>query len=649
MTYLNSFVLIYPSFWFYAVWLLWSVGLILGSAGIGNWVLKKSGFLFVAPLTEWLISIGLGGVVLSYMVFIAAVCHGLNAVYLWSLNIVWCLSGFVWGLKRWRDFRTLNAVKPQGLGGWLVVGILGITVALNLVTVLTPAVDWDGLAYHLALPKIYLFQNGFVFRPDIFHNLFPQFTEMLYLLGLWLPYGMGAKTVHFGFGLLAALTLLALGQEQGWRNTAWLAVLVFYNQFIVHVESGTAFIDLTGAAYIALALLAFVNARRSAVSLRWFYLGVFFLGVNAATRWHGVVILELGLVLTGILFIGWNPFKNNLGRKWSWTIFLGHLPVLPYIMRAWLQGGNPVWPLAFTWFGGANWNLELARHLALFHQQFAGVRHDILGFVFLPYDFLIHGDKFGVGGDYLRGPFLGIIMLIAVWFMWGKKRASAAGDVLDRFSIAPRLAVGIGFVFVGIWFFSSPQVRFLLSLFPVIAWLAIGGLRQLWLENTSVFRRLVFVIAALLLLATHPPFHRYTITQIKVMLGKIRPEIYLTREHAHYPACVWLNQNVKPDETVLLFGENRGFYLDVPYLWGDPTVQAVVDYRTLQTDDDLEKHLHTLGVKWLLFRDDVYDAAYMNPELTRRVLAFARNRGRQVWASGAVRIFYFGNKRAFYQ
>ncbi len=639
MDFLQSVPVTYATPVFYLLAFLWLAGLVLGSLSLGSAILRRLGFFFHRTGAAWLAGIGVGLAMLSYLVFLAAACQVLNALVLWGLMGAWFLAGGIWLYRRVRCSYELPDLGFGSVWGRAALVLFGVVAFLNLIPALTPSIDWDGLAYHLALPKIYLQHGGFVFRPDIFHNLLPQFTEMLFTTGLWLPYGIGSKLIHWSLGLLAAMGLWSLGRERGWRLGAGLVALVFYFQCLVHIESGTAFIDLAGAAYVSLAMLAFYYARTQTSQPRWLYLGVFFLGVTAATKWHGLAILELGLVLAFWFQVRMAEPKTRL-RTVGWMLFWGHVPVLPYIVRAWVQGGNPVWPLGYGWFGGNGWSADMAQRFSTLMQQYATAHTGLVGWLRLPYDLLVHGETFGLGGADLRGPILAGLIVggLAVWsrFRLRRLRMVAAESHAWDFWIW----VGAGVSFVAFWFFSSPQVRFLLPLYPLGAWIAVETLQRLWLEHKGRSVRNLLAIAGVLLVAGHPPIHRSTLEQVKVLTGRLAPSGYITHEQAHYPACQWLNQHAQPGEKVLLFGENRGFYLDVPYLWGDPAMQCVVDFPTLKTPEALAARLEALGVKWLLVRNDVYGPEYLLPEYRERMLAAVQAYGRVVWLQAGVQVVY---------
>jgi len=628
----------YPSILFYLVLFIWMIGLLAGSLGVGRLLLRSFGFQANLLLTECLLGIGIGLALLSYIIFAASALHLLSNIFLGGVSCFWILAGLL-NLKKTRSTTviTLNsAIIRKPFSVFLLIFLLSY-ILLNLIVVLTPEVGWDGVAYHLALPKIYLQSGGFVFRPDIFHNLLPQFTEMLYLPGMLFPYGVAAKLVHFCLGLLAAGAVYAAARESGLRLSALLSAVIFYTQFLVHVESGTAFIDLSSAAYVGLALLAFQYVLKPGMPVRWMYLTLFMMGINAATKWHGLIMLALATFL--ILKKIWINNQQALEQKFKQSLSAlvwGSLPVLPYLARAWIIGGNPFWPLAFNFFGGKQWSAEAAQRTLETIHNFAGVCSGWLGLLRLPYDLVLHGDKFGVGGAELRWPLLGGILLGIIWLIWlRQKRTPAETPRSEHWGVWGAAA---GVIFLLFWFQSSPQIRFLLPLFPLAAWLAAKMLAMLWCVSGRA-GKIMAIAVGILFLAVHPPIHRDTYYQIKTILGLVPAETYCARYLQHYPACVYLNQHVQSNEQVLLFGENRGFYLDVKYFWGDPIQQKVIDYHTLKTPERLWARLQELGISWVLFRTDLYDENYLKPEIVHMMKTVLKQTGEERFKSGPVQVY----------
>jgi hypothetical protein len=583
--------------------LLWFGLLAAGCAGWGRWVLRRVGLVANEAVAEASLSLGLGLGLASYAVFALASLRLFTPLAL-SLLTLAAMSGVVWHLRLGCWLFRLRATKP-GVGGVLLAAYLLLLAMANLLPALTPAWDWDGVAYHLALPKIYLQAGGFVFRPDIYHNLFPQFTEMLFSLGFWSPFGVAAKLIHWGFGLLAAVAVFSLGRSSKLGMAAGLAAVFFYTQYLVHVESGTAFIDLATTAYLALALLSLrqdvassaVIPRAAPVGLRWHYLAALFAGMAAATKWHGLVLLAcLGVWQIAWVWQGGSNSCNAKLRQSAGIILWGALPVIPYFARAWMLGGNPVWPLGYSLFGGSWWDPEIDQVMTAFVANFAGQTKGWLGFLRLAWDLLSSGPAFGVGALQARLPLAGLFLVLAAggWLLLRKKSPTLRWPWLA-------LAVGLFVFFLAVWFFSSPQFRYLLPLFPLLAWLAAGVCQKLW-QVPGRWGKGWAILAAVLLLAVHPPLHRDTWEQVKVVTGFEQPGDFLNRRLNHYPACLYLNQTAKPGERVLLFNENRGFYLDADYLWGDPLNQIVINYRRLDSAAALRSRLQDLGVRWVLVR-----------------------------------------------
>ncbi|MEW6516281.1 MAG: hypothetical protein AB1439_05170 [candidate division FCPU426 bacterium] len=573
--------------------LLWFALLAAGSAGWGRLLLRQTGLQPSDVPAEAGLSLGLGLMLVSYAAFCLASLHLFTPLALGLLTAA-AMAGAYWHLRLgcwW-----LNA-RPEAAGPWalaLLAGLLFLAAA-NALGALTPAWDWDGVAYHLALPKIYLQAGGFVFRPDIYHNLFPQFTEMLFALGWWSPWGAAAKLVHFGFGLLAAAAVFSLARASRLGQAALLAAAFFYAQYLVHVESGTAFIDLATAAYAALALLSLRQAVSSGQA-GWHYLAALFAGTAAATKWHGLLLLAcLALWQAAwILKAEANTLRARL-RRIAGVLVWGSLPVLPYLVRAWAASGNPVWPLGYSLFGGRFWDADIDRLMTAFVAGFSGHTQGWLGFLLLPWDLLTAAQDFGVGAAQARLPLLGLLAALAggVWIL-----ANRQAKVRWPW---PLLGLALGLGFLATWFFSSPQFRYLLPLFPLLAWLAAAICSKLWLAPGRLGKAWA-VLAAALILAVHPPLHRDTLEQARTVAGLEAPADFLGRRLDHFSACEYLNHAVKPGERVLLFNENRGFYLDVDYLWGDPLNQNLINYRRLDTAQALRQRLDKLGVRWVLVR-----------------------------------------------
>ncbi|MBN1596469.1 hypothetical protein JW933_11140 [candidate division FCPU426 bacterium] len=618
--------------------IIWLAAVVIASLGVGCSLLRRLNLKGVQAVTESALALGLGLGILSYLVFLLSALHLLSYAALSVLTGLWIAVGFILIALLPPPPLIFEATLPMR-SRWcrLLLLFLSLHLLFNLLSALTPAWDWDGIAYHLALPKIYLQEGGFVFRPDIYHNLFPQMTEMLFLLGLVFPYGSAAKLIHFFFGILAALSVYSLGRENKFATTALLGAVVFYAQYLVHIESGTAFIDLATAAYTGLALLAMLQAYRSQIP-GWYYLSALMAGLAAATKWHGLILLAL--IASGLLLCLWLYKTAAAGRKLYWSagiILWGSLPVWPYLLRAWFLGRNPIWPLGYAFFGGRDWNSEAAGEMTAFVGNFAGVAKGWIGFLRLPYDLFMSGQAFGAGGPELRFPLLGgcILIIACAFLLWKKSRQCIRSSFLWKESAY--LIVSY-FLFLSIWFSSSPQIRYLLPLLPLLSFGAAWTLRRLWSEKS--WAKAAAIAAGALLFLVHPPIHRDTWEQVKVVFGATQPDRFLSSRLTHHMAVRFLNKAVADKERVLLFKENRGFYLDVDYLWGDPLNQAFIDYRRLDTPASLLNRLRELDVTWVLCRLDIqYDKKYYSPRILQLMEGLLNAVGKECYRDQHVAVY----------
>lgn len=223
----------------------------------------------------------------------------------------------------WPDYRALyrrlRRWRPKRPGRLVAVYVVGVGLAA-LLTALLPPVDWDGLFYHLAAPRLFIEQG--VIRPgfDVPHFNFPFLAEMLFSYAMLLAGDIAAKLVHTGYGLLlAGLVYLAAGRLLG-RAAAWPAVLVLLSMPMVPVLAGWAYNDLALAFYQVAALYALLRSRQemgesgpagAGLNLRWLALSGLLAGLALGLKYTGFVTpLTLGLLLlwwTGRGGVVWPP------------------------------------------------------------------------------------------------------------------------------------------------------------------------------------------------------------------------------------------------------------------------------------------------------------------------------------------------------
>lgn len=563
-------------------------------------------------LPKVLMALGLGSAFLSYSIFGLMIFGLFNGWSLAALLLVWLLVGLGAIFKKRAILSTwLEQASYMPRWYWWLAAALLVLALANLLPALMPSVDWDGVAYHLALPKIYWQHQGFVFRPDIFHNLFPQFMEMLYSIGLITAFGQPAKVIHFEFGLMAAAVVAVLAKQLKCPPLwAGLAMLLFYGQYIVHIESGTTFVELAYTFYFLLGLMGLLAYRDKPEQKLWLVAAMVMFGITAAIKWHGLIILALGWAAAIMMQMKVRPLESKpafLTRALGLGL-IGGLPVLPYVIRNLWYTGNPIWPLGYGLFGGPFMDAPLAESIRLLHLHYAGVGHEWIDFIKLPWNLLWQSEAFSVGAKEFKWPLLGSMLLLLISFSLAVKKTSPARNLkINWWSLAWG---GLVLIYLILWFASSAQFRFLLPLLPLWAIAVIKSLNTLWSRPHWQGKVITLVICGLLI-AVHPPVHRDTPEQIKVLMGLKTPDSYCSKRLPHYQGCQFLNRFMTTQDKVLLFGENRGYYLDQSYQWGDPQLQKVIDFSRIQTAAELAEILQTQKINWVLYHAEHYPENYL--------------------------------------
>lgn len=457
-----------------------------------------------------------------------------------------------------------------------------VFICLALV-VLVPALappsgsDWDSLAYHLAIPKLFVQHGGFYYIDFASHSNFPMLVEMLYTPALAMHEPAGAKMVHYLYGVLLVLAVVMLVRKHFNAKGAPLAALAIAGMPIVMWEATTAYIDLATALYtvVAVYLLLDYLDKSELRSLVWCGAAA---GFAASTKMTGLALipmLAVWLVVDHVVAAlrgrQAGTETGRYGRVFIHALVLcgvGLLVCSPWYIKSLIYTGNPVYPFFYSIFGGKDWTQELAHNYTMLQRHF-GVGHDFASFMFLPFDLTFYSTRFYD----TPGLFVGPILLVAVPLLlvarcWSRKLVG-----LLVFFIAQ----------LAIWFAFTQQSRYLIPAFAILAVIvAAVAYSDQRLRVTRVALYTVFAATALFgvwLTGFAIP------SATPVVLGYETADQYLSRTLPLYSAEEWINNNTPRDAKVALFGENRGFYLDRDYVWADWGHNARFTRKFASVDD----------------------------------------------------------------
>ena len=625
-------------------------------AGYGAWVLRMLGLGRNPEPLRWLYAIALGMGTLAYLV-LAAGLLGLLQVWvlgaLVAVGLALLLSG-QWSVVSGRTKTPTHPGTPapphphtsesqiERYAFLLIASLVGVLALTTLLAALKlpDGLDWDGLSYHLAAPKIYL-RAGRIFRIDYdSHTDFPATMEMLYTLGMGFAGASGGKLFHWAAGWLTAVAVGAWTMQfavQGRAVPRWVgpvATAAFAFMPVVLWEMGTAYIDLGTALFQFLAFTALVDGvaigqglgvrgkrleeRRSeeggsvfqpstlnpqlSTGVRSALLSGVLTGFALGTKY--TALLQFGLLGLGLLYL--LARSASCERKAALQAVIGFgaaslLVAAPWYLKNWIWVQNPVYPFAYSVFPHSfSWTPAAARAYSGEQHSF-GLRYEAapaLGKALelwnAPWNLAMHGRAFYINLRTLVGDRIG--SLGALWvgllplLFWCPKLPSRS-----------RWCLAYAGASLLMWLFLSQQVRYLVPVFSVLA--VVVALLPALLPS-----RLLRVAAGIFLgvaLALNVWMHSDVARPaIALAAGDFTEPEYLDAQLGGlYQAAGYVN-SLSPNARVGLYQETRGFYFDRDYVWANPLQNHLIPYESLKSGVELTEALRKLGITHVLINYD---------------------------------------------
>ncbi len=509
----------------------------------------------------------------------ALVIFALGALQLWSVGIfrliVACalLCGAAYPVRAgWPVPRFPRLSWDE----WAAVVLTGVILILTLVGACTPVTDWDGLSYHLEVPRMYLRHGGFYWIPFIHHSNFPFATEMLYAPAVALGHPIAAKVVHWFYYLLSVLGCGLLADQLAGRRVGIWGALAFALVPVALWEASTAYIDLATAAYVMLSCLALLKAFGAERPGRWLITAGVMAGMAAGTK-----TFSLSWVGLAWLWLMFERRREHTSVKDSLLFLAPALAVCcPWYIKSLLMTGNPVYPFLFSVFGGRGWDAAGAEMYRVSFTKF-GFGRSAHEFLLLPWNVMVFGGKF-IDGNLMvgsAGPAMTALLPAAVLRLKGAARPLAVLVLVN----------------VTVWFMLSQQTRYLLPLIGLASALvcaAVAGRDVVARTARAVMLAFGMVSAFLAWMCIVPA--------LPLMAGKVPASSYIQRQVNSY----WTASYLPSDARVLLYGETRGFYLDVDYIWADEGLSTLIPYRDFRTPAEMLKWLAAKGWNVALINRD---------------------------------------------
>ena len=564
--------------------LLLSIVIVSASGWLGRQVIKLLRTTCGGGVCGWVLRTSLGFGVLSYVIFIFGILQLYSSpgkLILLLMIAVFALLEIInllSNLRKKKEAKDNIKQKPAILNIILVILLLSIAIVTLICTLAPPSGDdWDSLAYHLSVPKLFIEHGGIYYIDFTSHSNFPMLQEMLYVPSLMLNSPIAAKLIHYWMGLMLILSCGLLVKKHFNPKASILAMTALAGLPLVMWESTTAYIDLAPVLYTILAITFLFNYFDSNKKADLIICALM-AGFAASCK---MTSLALFPILAIWLLI--HKYIQNRKIEIKPALLLALISIIsciPWYLKTWIYTKNPVYPFFYSIFGGTNWNTELANIYTVNQAKF-GMGKSVLSLLMLPYNLAVHPEKFNDPGLYL---IVGPILLIAVLCLF-----------LISFKNKKMTGLAVFFILqILIWFVLTHQSRYLIHAYAIGAVLSAAIIyndEKQKLIQCAVL--MLYVLTALFGIYTMLP---YFSKRINVVFGKESQDVYLSRTLNIYDAQVFANSlDSKSKVYIALFGDTRGFYLDKPYIWADGS-HNVTFTRDFKSAEELVNYMKSLGI-----------------------------------------------------
>lgn len=559
-----------------------------------------------SPLDSFLAAIGLG---LGALMLVALALSPLGLLRPAALLVV-LGAGVVLALAHlWRIRPT--PLRPRPERDPLSLALLALIAAggvFALIAALAPETEYDAVWYHLEFPRRYLEAGSLVDERCEYVSLYPMGAELLFGYGLALGSAVVAKLVSFGFWVLFVLATLRLGTRLAGARTGLVAAAIAALAPTVLWEASTAYVDLACAFFVTLSLAWVLRALEERTAAPVVLAGLFG-GIALAVKIPALLaLLPLGLIVLLATRVPWRTRAGHVALFGAAAL----VPAAPWLVRAEIEGGNPVFPSLYGLFGADpdRWSQAAADSLERSHARW-GRGDGLDGLLTLPWDLTMHGSAFAGA--------LGVLFLMLV------------PAALTRRLPRPVVLLGLFAVaYVVLWASppSSQQVRFLLPVVAPLAVLAaIGFERARELAHEAHPALAGFLVAAVLgvLALSLPPFTQLhdrdgdlTLTHVlrgaplDVVSGAEGREEYLRRKLPAYAAARSLADG---GPVAAVTDPYTDFYAEPELIPDHSACLRIAGARRADAPSEL-RALARLGVRRLLLQRNV-QAAQGALEVTR--------------------------------
>ncbi len=506
------------------------------------------------PMVVLSARMGVGLACLSLVTFLSALSRVLWLAGLGTLLTI--AYGSVCAIRAGFHFRSLRGSAAAGVGGCL----LGVAWLVAWLWATIPPTFYDELVYHLVIPQRVLATGELLTLPWVVFTLMPHASDLLLAWGLVLGGDLGARAIQFALWVMCFLAVWAIVEAMVWPRVAvWApsfiacafaaSPMVWFLGTLSFAETSQA-VGLLCSAVVIAAVPAQRLEREGTPETplphphSWLALGLV-LGWVASSKLSGLYWVAAALVAARMA--GW-----PLGALSRATV-IALLMVTPWLIRAFVHTGNPVYPMFYSLLDGQPWSRESqARLLADLPYGTPGSL-GWMGLLRLPLDLVLHPERFGSASD------VGTLAVLSTCGLLALPVASRLAGLRGHARLLGDAAAGFVLVAGAGWVMTTPTTRFFAPAFM----LGLAVLAGLCVQFRKTAQGLVLVM--LLVAGSGGAWqfinqHTTVFSSVNVALGREKGDAYLARVLDHFPAARFVRETLPRDVRLLFIGETRPYY-----------------------------------------------------------------------------------------
>lgn len=476
----------------------------------------------------------------SYIIFTIGLFEQINPVNIGLITLIFTLISIICLYKRKEIIIKevtkiiLNCKKDKIILASVV--LITLLVIINLIGALAPEISFDALWYHLTLPKLYISEERIWFVPGglFYYSAMPKLIDLLYVTPLMIANEIGAKLIHYFFGIGTLIILFNLSQQFISRKLGFLVVLIFLSNLVVSWEMTVAYIDLGRTFFETLGLLGIVFWLKNK-NKKYLILSGLMIGAAVASKY-----LALLSVMVSSIIVLWNlisfyklSFKSF---RYGLLFILSIVGVpLPWFIFSLIHTGNPLYPSFSTPVNEITLSISQLNPLVMIRgiwNMFMSSSDPISPiYVMLLPLIVFYSKKFKKIEKFLL--FYALLSIILLYFL---------------------PAIGGG--------------RFILAYLPLYSLLI--GITLSYVQDKRLLGRviiLIFLISVITIIYRGISHVRY----LPVVLGLESKESFLAKNldfsfGDYYDIDQYMKKHIKSDDKVLVIGTHNLFYINFPFV-----------------------------------------------------------------------------------